>query len=112
MGQMIDARHFEDLTGFRVIGGTARSQAATMALEPGESTGGPDNRHPSSDQWLLVLEGTGRAVVNGRRIALEPGALLLIGAGEAHQIVNDGAERLETLNVYAPPAYANGYPHE
>lgn len=91
--------------GFNVIAGTERSEAATMTLEAAESTGGPENTHKGSDQWLFVLGGRGRAVVNGREVKLTPGSLLLIEAGEAHQIDNTGDEPLETLNFYAPPEY-------
>lgn len=94
-----------DATGFfDVVAGTARSQAATMVLEPGRSTGGPDNRHPGSDQWLYVISGRGRAVVDEREVEIGAGDLLLIEAGEAHEIVA-GDETLATFSVYVPPAY-------
>jgi mannose-6-phosphate isomerase-like protein (cupin superfamily) len=91
--------------GFDIVANTPRSQAATMVLAPGTSTGGPDNKHPESDQWMYVLGGRGHATVAGERLELAPGALLLIEAGETHQIDNDGDDPLETLNVYAPKAY-------
>lgn len=98
-----------DTTGasdfFDVVAGTERSQAATMTLAPGQSTGGPENRHPDSDQWLYVRAGEGVATVEGVDCRLAPGALVLLEAGEAHEITNDGDEPLETVNVYAPPAY-------
>ena len=41
----------DDADGFfEVVAGTERSQAATMTLSPGQSTGGPENRHPDADQ--------------------------------------------------------------
>lgn len=91
--------------GFRVLGGTVRSQAASMVLGPGEATGGPENRHPDVDQWLYVISGRCRATVEGRTVTVETGGLLLIEAGEAHEIENAGPEPLRTLNVYAPPEY-------
>jgi mannose-6-phosphate isomerase-like protein (cupin superfamily) len=98
-----------DVTGargfFKVVAGTARSQAATMVLAPGQSTGGEDNVHPASDQWLYVISGLGRAVINGRTTDLETGTLLLVEAGETHEIANSGSQPLVTINVYAPPAY-------
>jgi mannose-6-phosphate isomerase-like protein (cupin superfamily) len=90
---------------FDVLGGTDRSQAATMTLAPGRSTGGPRNAHRASDQWLYVASGTGTATVEGERHRLRAGTLLLVEAGETHEIVNDGDEPLETVNVYAPPEY-------
>jgi mannose-6-phosphate isomerase-like protein (cupin superfamily) len=91
--------------GFAVIAGTERSQAATMVLAAGESTGGEDNRHAKSDQWLYVIDGSGEAEVNGRYVPLTGGSLLLIEAGEIHSIRNTGDVLLQTLNFYAPPEY-------
>jgi mannose-6-phosphate isomerase-like protein (cupin superfamily) len=90
---------------FRVVAGSGRSQAAEMALAPGDSTGGPDNRHADSDQWVLVLSGTGTAVVDGSDYELSEGTLLLIEAGEAHELRSGPDEPLATLNIYAPPEY-------
>jgi len=92
-------------TFFRVVGSTRRSQAATMVLRPGDSTAGEDNRHEKSDQWLYVVSGEGQALVKGRKVSLHTGSLLLIEAGEMHEIKNSGAQPLVTINVYAPPAY-------
>lgn|SRR5574341_1248475 len=90
---------------FRVIAGTRRSQGATMVLRPGASTGGDDNVHKKSDQWLYVVSGRGRATVGTHTTTIRRGSLLLIEAGERHEIKNDGAHPLVTINVYAPPAY-------
>ena len=91
--------------GFRVVDGSERSQGAFMTLAPGESTGGPENRHPASDQWLYVASGSGSATVEGERVALEAGDLLLIAAGEAHEIRAAEGGPLVTVSVYAPPVY-------
>jgi mannose-6-phosphate isomerase-like protein (cupin superfamily) len=93
------------LRSFEVVAGSRRSQAAMMVIAPGESEGGPDNRHPKSDQWLYVVSGRGRAKVEGRGVTLTAGSLLLIEAGERHEIRNTGRAPLVTVNVYAPPAY-------
>lgn len=90
---------------FDVVGGTERSQAATMTLSAGQSTGGSSNAHPATDQWLYVVSGNGTATVEGESVDLEPGILVLIEAGETHEISNTGTKPLETVNVYAPPEY-------
>jgi len=92
-------------SGFTVVAGTTRSQAATMVLAAGTSTGGSANRHASADQWLYVLSGSGSATVAGDDVPLSAGVLLLIEAGETHEIRNEADEPRRTLNVYAPPAY-------
>jgi len=91
--------------GFRVALGNARAQAAEMVLAPGGTEGDARNRHGGADQWLYVVSGTGVARVNGRRIALRPGTLLLIEHRDRHQVRNTGRAPLRTLNVYVPPAY-------
>ena len=94
--------------GFSVALGNRRAQAATMVIAPGDSEGGPDNRHRGADQWLYVRSGSGTAIVNGKRHALRAGSLLLIERGDTHEIRNSGRTALRTLNVYVPPAYTAG----
>lgn len=98
-------KHLQFGSGFRVVLGDKHSQAAQMTLGPGETEGGPDNRHRGADQWLYVVSGTGEAVVNGSRVALREGTLVLIQRGDTHEIRNTGRGPLRTLNVYVPPAY-------
>jgi mannose-6-phosphate isomerase-like protein (cupin superfamily) len=45
------------------------------------------------------------AVVNGERVELRAGTLVLIQRGDTHEIRNTGEVPLETLNIYVPPAY-------
>ena len=73
-------------TGFEVAFAVRKVQAAGMTLAPGSNTGGPDNRHAGADQWLCVVSGTGLAIVDGARQPLQPGSLLVIERGEAHEI--------------------------
>jgi mannose-6-phosphate isomerase-like protein (cupin superfamily) len=98
-------KHLQFGHGFRVVLGDDHSQAAQMTLAPGETEGGPDNRHRGADQWLYVVSGTGVAVVEGERVELREGTLVLIKRGERHEVRNAGETLLRTLNVYVPPAY-------
>lgn len=91
--------------GFHVRIGNQRSQSAEMTLQPGESEGGPENRHPGSDQWLFVISGRGSATIDGRQCRLRKGDLLLIERGQTHEIRCLGRSPLRTLNIYVPPAY-------
>ena len=97
--------------GFRVAFDVRRAQAAEMVLAPGDSEGGPDNRHRGADQWLFVVSGTGIAIVEGRRVPLKAGTLLVIERRERHEVRNTGRTMLKTLNFYYPPAFdADGDP--
>lgn len=97
--------------GFRVAFSVRRAQVAEMVLAPGDSEGGADNRHRGADQWLYVVSGSGVAVVEGRRVPLKAGSLLVIERRERHEVRNTGRTLLKTLNFYYPPAFdANGDP--
>ena len=90
---------------FNVVLGTDRAQAATMTLAPGQTTGDAENVHAGGDQWLFVVSGQGEATVAGERVALTKHTLLVIQAGEPHEVRNTGDAPLETLNLYTPPEY-------
>ena len=77
-----------------------------MVIPPGGAEGGPRNRHRGADQWLYVVSGNGYARVNGRRLRLRSGTLLLVARNDVHEIKNSGRALLRTLNVYVPPAYS------
>jgi len=91
--------------GFKVLIGNRRVQAARMTLPPGDSEGGPANRHRGSDQWLYVASGRGTAIIKGKRYTLRAGTLMLIEHGDRHEIRNTGRQPLKTLNFYSPPGY-------
>jgi mannose-6-phosphate isomerase-like protein (cupin superfamily) len=91
--------------GFKVELGNARVQAARMVIKPGDSEGGPQNRHRGADQWLYVVAGRGLAKIDGRGVKLKEGTLILIEHGEKREIRNTGTAALKTLNFCLPPAY-------
>ena len=96
---------------FEPLVSTRAGQAAIMDLRPGQASDEEvSNEHPQSEQWLLVMAGTGAATVvprraNRRSVPLRPGTLLVIERGERHQIRNTGRKVLRTINFYLPPAY-------
>ena len=76
MGLVMKRKTLRFGEGFRVVLGNRRAQAAEMSLKPGDSEGGPDNRHRGSDQWLFVVSGEGVAIVEGEHVELREGTLL------------------------------------
>jgi mannose-6-phosphate isomerase-like protein (cupin superfamily) len=99
------SKHLKFTKGFRIAFANARGQAAEMIIAPGDSEGGPDNAHRGADQWLLVLDGEGLAIVEGKRRQLRAGQLILIEKGEKHEIRNVGRAQLKTFVMYTPAAY-------
>jgi mannose-6-phosphate isomerase-like protein (cupin superfamily) len=102
---------------FELLARTPAAQAAKMTLKPGGvSEDEPSNEHPTSEQWLFVISGTGEARIGKtrkrlRKIPLKANSLLVIQKHELHQIRNTGRKPLVTINLYVPPAYgADGEP--
>jgi mannose-6-phosphate isomerase-like protein (cupin superfamily) len=94
--------------GYRIAAEVRKAQAAEMVLAPGESEGDLENYHRGADQWLYVVNGIGLAIIEGKRIALKKGVLLVIERRERHEIRNTGRTLLKTLNFYTPPAFTQG----
>jgi mannose-6-phosphate isomerase-like protein (cupin superfamily) len=97
--------HLSFRPGFRLSVSNAKSQGAVMVLAIGGKEGGPDNFHRGADQWLYVVEGSGIAIINGHKTSLKTGTMILIEAGDRHEIRNTGRSLLKTVSVYVPPAY-------
>jgi mannose-6-phosphate isomerase-like protein (cupin superfamily) len=92
-------------TGFKILETTRRSQTATLTLDPGESSSEKPNRHPESDQVLIVLDGKLTAEISGKRSEMKKGDAVTVPAGTPHKFTNAGSERAITFSVYSPPAY-------
>lgn len=90
---------------FKVLQTTQRSQLAEMVLSPGANTGGSQNHHADSDQWIYIVQGKALAIVDQEEVNLQQGEWLLIEAGENHEIRNDGVEELKIFSLYAPAEY-------
>jgi mannose-6-phosphate isomerase-like protein (cupin superfamily) len=98
-------KHLRFGQGFNVVLDHPQAQAAQMTLAPGETEGGPDNRHRGADQWLFVISGCGLALIDGEQVDLRENSLVLIERGEFQEIRNPGQDTLQTLSFYIPPAY-------
>jgi len=86
-----------------VLTETPRTQAAVMTIKAGGKVGNSHHRHEDTDQWLLVLDGSGEATIDGLTLKLKAGTLLLIEAGNTHEIRASADARLRTVNFYGPP---------
>ena len=95
----------EEKEFWTVLSTTDKSQVALMHLLPDKVSGEYGTDHPDSDQVLYVLDGHGKARIEDKTIEIEEGDLLIISAGEKHQVIADGAVSLYTLNFYGPVAY-------
>lgn len=93
-----------------VIHTTERSQLVLMTLQPGEEIG--TETHEDIDQFIRVESGSGEAILDGERHALEDGVALVIPSGTEHNVVNTSrTEKLRLYSLYTPPEHPDGTVH-
>ena len=95
---------------FRRVLYTARHcQLVVMALKPGEEIGPEVHK---LDQFFRVEEGSGAAILDGVRTAIQAGFAVLVPAGTNHNIINNGSVPLKLYTLYAPPNHRDGVVHQ
>jgi mannose-6-phosphate isomerase-like protein (cupin superfamily) len=87
----------------------ARSQLVAMSLPPGESIG--RERHDRVEQTLVILSGSGEAVLDGKRTGVGRGDVIVVTPGTEHDLVNTGSAPLKLFTTYTPPNHIDGRVH-
>lgn len=91
--------HFLDLVQQTLAGpetGLKTFEVWLMTLKAGGES--PPYHHPGETVWI-ILKGSGRALVDGEEVAVEPGTTLSIPAGASRQLINTGGEELVLLTM-------------
>ena len=94
---------------FRRVLYTAKNcQLVVMSLKPKEEIGAEVHQ---LDQFFRVEQGTGEAVLDGARMAIQAGFAVVVPAGTNHNIVNTGSVPLKLYTIYAPPNHRDSVVH-
>jgi mannose-6-phosphate isomerase-like protein (cupin superfamily) len=94
---------------FRQVLYTAKHcQLVLMALKPKEEIGAEVHK---LDQFFRVEEGSGEAVLDGVRTAIQAGFAVLVPAGTNHNIINTGSGPMKLYTLYSPPNHRDGVVH-
>lgn len=101
-----------DNNNFREVLFTAPNmQLVVMTLGPGEEIG--MEVHSDVDQFIRIEEGTGTAILDGAKHALEDGSAVVIPAGTRHNIVNASKQDpLRLYSIYTPPEHPDRTIHQ
>jgi len=84
------------------------SQLVVMALRPHESIGA--ERHRAVEQTLIIVEGSGKAILDERRFPVRAGDAVVITPGTRHNLIA-GADGMKLYTVYTPPNHIDGTIH-
>lgn len=92
----------------RVLYTAKHCQLVLMALKPSEEIGEEIHK---LDQFFRVEAGSGEAVLDGVRTAIQAGFAVVVPAGAKHNIINTGSVPLKLYTLYAPPNHRDGVVH-
>ncbi len=92
----------------RVLYTSKQSQLVLMALNPKGEIGAEAHK---SDQFFRVEEGSGEAVIDGVRTAIQAGFAIIIPGGTKHNIINTGTVPMKLYTIYSPPNHRDGVVH-
>jgi mannose-6-phosphate isomerase-like protein (cupin superfamily) len=100
----------EENQNFRqVLFTTELSQLVLMAIPAGEEIG--EETHEGIDQVLAFVAGEGEAVIEGERLPVRAGSVVVVPSGTRHNFTATGAEALKLYTIYTPPEHPDGTVH-
>jgi mannose-6-phosphate isomerase-like protein (cupin superfamily) len=98
-------------SNFRTVIDTGKhAQIVVMSIPEAGEIG--METHPSIDQTLIFIEGTGKGILNGKSFEVEANDLVFVPAGTQHNFVNTGHEPLKLFTIYGPPAHRPNTVHK
>jgi mannose-6-phosphate isomerase-like protein (cupin superfamily) len=90
------------------VGSRVTFRIAEIAVpKPGDPPRGP-HLHDGFEECIYVLSGRGTTVAESGEIAIVPGDIVLIPAGEKHMTRNTGSEPLVLLCFFPVPDVTSG----
>ncbi len=93
----------------RVLATGQHTQVVVMSIPAGGEIG--SEVHPDNDQLLLLVAGSGRAIVDGETWDIAAGDAVLVPAGSQHNLLTAGDAPMQIVTTYSPPHHADGTVH-
>jgi mannose-6-phosphate isomerase-like protein (cupin superfamily) len=88
----------------KVINTTPQQQLVVMSLRPGTEIG--SEIHPYTTQFIRIESGSGFAMIENKKISLNPDDVIVIPPGMMHNIINDSLKTdLKLYTIYSPPEH-------
>lgn len=88
----------------KVIYTTNQQQLVVMSIEP--KSGIHKEIHPNTTQFIRIVKGNGKAVIDNQTYILAPETILIIPAGAEHEIFNtEHKKKMKLYTIYSPPEH-------
>lgn len=100
-----------DNTYFRQVLATGKNtQVVIMSIEPGGEIG--EEVHSDNDQVLYLVEGSGKAVIDGQEMTFTQNDVVLVPAGTKHNFISNAGSTMKIITTYSPPHHPDGTVHK
>jgi mannose-6-phosphate isomerase-like protein (cupin superfamily) len=86
--------------------GVEKISVGMTILPAGNSTS--SHSHESEIEVWLIIQGRGKAVLDGQTAEVGPESVIFIPPNSTHQLINTGEEELRMFWVYTPPGAERG----
>jgi len=87
------------------------SQLVLMSLKPSEEIGA--EVHEDNDQFFRFEKGEGKVVIGNDEFIVKDGDVVIVPAGERHNIINTSSvEELKMYTIYSPAHHPDGTIHK
>ena len=87
----------------------AESLSVCLIRVPAGSTVNPAHSHPQGEEFIYILRGEGRVLVDGRLAEVRAGTGVLFPKDAVHMLQNNGSEEMKVICFFAPPAHPDNY---
>lgn len=95
----------------KVLFTASHSQLVLMCLKPNEEIG--MEVHPENDQFFRFERGEGKVVIGSTEFTVKDGDVIIVPAGEMHNVVNVSVtEDLKLYTIYSPAHHPDGTIHK
>lgn len=95
-----------------LISAQAGAEEVSMCLirmPADEEEAQPAHSHPTQEEILFVLNGTGTVNIAGEEARIRTGDAVFVPKGAFHVLTNTGGDELRVLCCFAPPAAPEDY---
>jgi quercetin dioxygenase-like cupin family protein len=79
-----------------------------VSIKPG-STVKPAHSHPSHEEVVYIISGSGKAFIDGKAYEISEGTAVLFSPGSIHMLRNTGKTEMKVACFFTPPATLENY---
>jgi mannose-6-phosphate isomerase-like protein (cupin superfamily) len=81
---------------------TGGSEAMWVGFSIIDEHSSSNPHHHSNEEIFIVVEGSGRVIVDGEQAPISPGSVVRVAPGQQHQLVNEGEGVLKVACAASP----------